>query len=153
MSDYRGKAEFYIVDKRALPEVYVQVVEAKKLLATGRCETVQEAVDRTGISRSSFYKYKDMIEPFTDMTHSRTVTIHARLEDVPGVLPKVLTVIEKSGVNILTIHQAIPINGVADATLSVEMYDNSWDTEEIIDGLSHVKGVEKVRILGMANNI
>lgn len=143
-----SKAEYYIVDKRALPEVYAQVVEAKKLLATGKAETVQEAVDKIGISRSSFYKYKDMIEPFTDMTHRKTVTIYARLEDIPGVLPQFLSVIDKAGVNILTIHQSIPINSLADVTLSLEMYDESWNVERIVNGLSQISGVENVRILG-----
>ncbi len=148
MSQKTSKSEYYIVDKRALPEVYAQVVEAKKLLATGKAETVQEAVDMTGISRSSFYKYKDMIEPFTDMTHRKTVTIYARLEDIPGVLPQFLSVIEKAGVNILTIHQSIPINSLADVTLSLEMFDESWDIDRIVSGMESVSGVEKVRILG-----
>ena len=78
------KNEYYIVDREALPEVYSQVVEAKRLLASGKADTVQEAVDMVGISRSSFYKYKDMIEPFTDMVRRKTVTIAAKLEDMPG---------------------------------------------------------------------
>ena len=88
------KNEYYIVDREALPEVYSQVVEAKRLLASGKADTVQEAVDMVGISRSSFYKYKDMIEPFTDMVRRKTVTIAAKLEDMPGVLPKFLLVLE-----------------------------------------------------------
>ena len=88
------KNEYYIVDREALPEVYSQVVEAKRLLASGKADTVQEAVDMVGISRSSFYKYKDMIEPFTDMVRRKTVTIAAKLEDMPGVLPKFLLVLD-----------------------------------------------------------
>ena len=141
------KTEYYIVDRQALPEVYAQVVEAKKLLMTGKAATVQEAVEKTGISRSSFYKYKDMIEPFTDMVRRKTVSLYARLEDVPGVLVHFLEVIEKAGVNILTINQSIPINGLADVTLSIEVLEDSWHIQEIIDGLSKVKGVDGIRVL------
>lgn len=141
------KTEYYIVDSKALPEVYTQVVEAKKLLMTGKAATVQEAVDKVGISRSSFYKYKDMIEPFTDMVRKKTVSLYARLEDVPGVLPQFLSVLEKAKVNILTINQSIPINGLADVTLSMEVLENSWHIQEIISGLSDVKGVDSIRIL------
>ena len=141
------KTEYYIVDRQALPEVYAQVVEAKKLLMTGKAATVQEAVEKTGISRSSFYKYKDMIEPFTDMVRRKTVSLYARLEDIPGVLVHFLEVIEKAGVNILTINQSIPINGLADVTLSIEVLEDSWHIQEIIDGLSKVKGVDGIRVL------
>ena len=99
-----AKREYFIIDRSALPEVYGQVVEAKKLLASAKAATVQEAVDMVGISRSSFYKYKDVIEPFTDMVRHKAVTISAKLEDVPGVLPQFLSVLERSNVNILTIH-------------------------------------------------
>ena len=142
-----SKSEYYIIDRSALPEVYGQVVEAKKLLSSGKARTVQEAVDAVGISRSSFYKYKDVIEPFTDMVRHKTVTFSARLEDRPGVLPQFLQVLEKSKVNILTIHQTIPIGGVADVTLSIEVLDESWTIDDIVEGLTQVKGTGSIRIL------
>ena len=141
------KNEYYIVDREALPEVYSQVVEAKRLLASGKADTVQEAVDRVGISRSSFYKYKDMIEPFTDMVRRKTVTIAAKLEDMPGVLPKFLLVLEEAGVNILTIHQAIPINGLADVSLSMEVLEEAWRIDEIMAALKSANGVHEIQIL------
>ena len=141
------KRTFYIVDKEALPEVFTQVVEAKKLIAAGKASTVQEAVDMTGISRSSFYKYKDMIEPFTDMVHRKVFTIYARLVDAPGVLPRFLSLLEEAKVNILTIHQSIPINDLADVTLSMEVLDDSWDVDQIIDGLTQAEGVNSIKIL------
>ncbi len=141
------KNEYYIVDKEALPEVYSQVVEAKRLLASGKADTVQEAVDMVGISRSSFYKYKDMIEPFTDMVRRKTVTIAAKLEDMPGVLPKFLLVLEEAGVNILTIHQAIPINGLADVSLSMEVLEEAWRIDEIMAALKSANGVHEIQIL------
>lgn len=141
------KSEYYIVDREALPEVYGQVVEAKRLLASGKAATVQEAVDAVGISRSSFYKYKDMIEPFTDMVRKKTVTIAAKLEDIPGVLPQFLSVLEEAGVNILTIHQAIPINGLADVSLSMEVLEEAWKIDAIITALRKVGGVQEIQIL------
>ena len=141
------KNEYYIVDREALPEVYSQVVEAKRLLASGKADTVQEAVDMVGISRSSFYKYKDMIEPFTDMVRRKTVTIAAKLEDMPGVLPKLLLVLEEAGVNILTIHQAIPINGLADVSLSMEVLEEAWRIDEIMAALKSANGVHEIQIL------
>ena len=141
------KNEYYIVDREALPEVYGQVVEAKRLLASGKADTVQEAVDMVGISRSSFYKYKDMIEPFTDMVRRKTVTIAAKLEDMPGVLPKFLLVLEEAGVNILTIHQAIPINGLADVSLSMEVLEEAWRIDEIMAALKSANGVHEIQIL------
>ena len=141
------KNEYYIVDREALPEVYSQVVEAKRLLASGKADTVQEAVDMVGISRSSFYKYKDMIEPFTDMVRRKTVTIAAMLEDMPGVLPKFLLVLEEAGVNILTIHQAIPINGLADVSLSMEVLEEAWRIDEIMAALKSANGVHEIQIL------
>lgn len=141
------KNEYYIVDREALPEVYGQVVEAKRLLASGKADTVQEAVDMVGISRSSFYKYKDMIEPFTDMVRRKTVTIAAKLEDMPGVLPRFLLVLEEAGVNILTIHQAIPINGLADVSLSMEVLEEAWRIDEIMAALKGSVGVHEIQIL------
>ena len=141
------KNEYYIVDREALPEVYGQVVEAKRLLASGNADTVQEAVAMVGISRSSFYKYKDMIEPFTDMVRRKTVTIAAKLEDMPGVLPKFLLVLEEAGVNILTIHQAIPINGLADVSLSMEVLEEAWRIDEIMAALKSAVGVHEIQIL------
>ena len=141
------KNEYYIVDREALPEVYGQVVEAKRLLASGKADTVQEAVDMVGISRSSFYKYKDMIEPFTDMVRRKTVTIAAKSEDMPGVLPKFLLVLEEARVNILTIHQAIPINGLADVSLSMEVLEEAWRIDEIMAALKSAVGVHEIQIL------
>lgn len=141
------KNEYYIVDREALPEVYGQVVEAKRILASGKADTVQEAVDMVGISRSSFYKYKDMIEPFTDMVRRKTVTIAAKLEDIPGVLPKFLLILEEAGVNILTIHQAIPINGLADVSLSMEVLEEAWRIDEIMAALKSAIGVHEIQIL------
>ena len=142
-----AKSRYYIVDGDALPPVFIQVVEAKRLLSSGKATTVQEAVDATGISRSSFYKYKDVIEPFTDMVRRQTVTIAGKLEDVPGVLPQFLSVLEEAGVNILTVHQSIPIGGLADISLSMEVLEEAWHIDDIMERFREVKGVRAIKVL------
>lgn len=139
--------EFYIVDRSALPEVFLQVVEAKRLLASGQAETVQDAVATVGISRSSFYKYKDVIEPFADTVRRKTVTIAGKLEDKPGVLSLFFRLLGQAGVNILTVHQSIPINRQADISLSMEVLEDSWPIEEILDQLQKVPGVHSIKVL------
>ncbi len=141
------KVEYYIVDRRALPDVFIKVVEAKRLLSTGQVQTVQEATDQLGISRSSFYKYKDMIEPFTDTTHKKTVTLSCTLNDEPGVLSHLLAVIGDGGANILTIHQSIPINGLADISLSIEVFDGKQEIGDVIEALRRVPGVHAIKIV------
>ena len=139
--------EFYIVDRRALPEVFLQVVEAKRLLNTGEAATVQDAVTALGISRSSFYKYKDMIEPFTDTVRKKTVTLLGKLQDEPGVLSQVFLALGNSGVNILTVHQGIPINGQADISVSMEVLEDTWSIDEILRRIREISGVYSVKVL------
>ena len=141
------KTEYYIVDRRALPEVYVKVVEAKRLLSTGEVQSVQEAAKRLDISRSSFYKYKDMIEPFTDATTKKVVTLSCTLEDEPGILSQLLSEIGKGQANILTIHQSIPINGLADISMSIEVTEKTMCLGDIIEAMRGVSGVHEIKII------
>ena len=107
------KSKYFVVKQKAVPEVLLKVVEAKKLLETVRAITVQEAADRVGISRSSFYKYKDDIFPFYDNTKGKTITLVVQMDDRQGLLSDLLHVVAVYRANILTIHQSIPVNGVA----------------------------------------
>jgi len=142
------KKEYFIVDSEALPEVYRQVIEVKKLLSSEKVTTIQQAVDRVGLSRSSFYKYKDLIEPFTDMAKSSTVTFYVKLEDRVGALRAFLSVIEKSGVNVLTLNQSVAIGGIGDLTVTVDVPENGWTIDDILEAVREVDGVASVRILG-----
>lgn len=96
---------YYIVDAEALPEIFRKVVDARRMLDTGEAETVNQAVQLAGISRSAFYKYKDAVRPFQDMLHGRIVTFQIMLKDEPGILSHVLNLFAGSGANILTINQ------------------------------------------------
>ena len=142
-----GPTKYFVVTKKAVPEVLLKVVEAKRLLESGKAPTIQEAVDKTGISRSSFYKYKDDIFPFHDNSQGKTITLSMQIDDEPGLLSDVLQVIAHSGANILTIHQSIPINGVAALSLSVQVLPNTGDISDMLDELENQKGVHGVKIL------
>lgn len=109
--------KFYVLKEKAVPEVLLKVVEAKRLIESGRAASVQEATEKVDISRSSFYKYKDDIFPFHDNVKGKTITMVIQLDDEPGLLSAVLGIVAKFHANILTIHQSIPVNGncVADA--------------------------------------
>ncbi len=140
-------AKFYIVAAEALPEVFIKVAEAKRMLQTGEVRTVGAAADQVGISRSAFYKYKDAVQPFQDMKSGRIITFHAMLKDNPGVLSTVLSIFAASGANILTINQSIPINGCAALTVSAETSDMEMSVEELIHRLGEAGGVVKIEVL------
>jgi len=144
----REDSGYYVVKTKAVPEVLLKVVETKELLHTGKVATIQEAVERTGISRSSFYKYKDDIFPFHDNTRGRTLTFMLQLDDKPGLLSGVLGVLANAKANVLTIHQAIPTGGIASITLSVEIQPETEDTESMMRHLEAVEGIHYLKILG-----
>ena len=140
--------KYYVVKKKAVPEVLIKVVETKRLLATRRGMTIQEATEEIGISRSSFYKYKDDIFPFHDQAKGRTVTFILQMDDKPGILSDILRTVAQFRGNILTIHQSIPINGVATLTLSVEILPEAGDAENMISQMEDQTGVHYLKILG-----
>lgn len=142
------KSRYFVLREKAVPEVLLKVVEAKRLLDSGRAPSVQEAVDQMGISRSSFYKYQNDIFPFHDETKGKTVTFVLQMEDEPGLLSVVLNVVAEIGANILTIHQSIPINGVASLTLSIEVLPTTGDVSDMIQKIEEQKGVHYLKILG-----
>ena len=140
--------KYFVVRERAVPEVLLKVVQAKRLLDSGKVQTVQEAADRIGISRSSFYKYKDDIFPFHEQARGKTITFIIQMDDEPGLLSIVLQTIARFHGNILTIHQSIPINGVATLTLSVDILPGEGDAEAIVDEIERQGGVHYLKILG-----
>ena len=123
------------------------MVEAKRLLDSEKVMTVQEATELTGISRSSFYKYKDDIFPFHDNVRGRTVTLMLQLDDQPGLLSAVLNHIADYGANILTIHQAIPVNGIASLTLSIDVLPTTGNISTLVEDIEGLNGVHYVKIL------
>ena len=145
--EMQKKSEYYVVKQKAIPEVLLKVVEAKKLLESGKAATIQDAVERVDISRSSFYKYKDDIFPFHDNAQGTTITLSLSIDDEPGLLSDLLKVIADFGANILTIHQSIPINGVAALSISVQVLSTTTDVSRMLDAMQEEKGVRNVKIL------
>ena len=141
------KVQYYVVRKKAIPEVLLKVVAAKKMLDSGKVETVQEATESVGISRSSFYKYKDDIFPFHDNSKGMTITLTVQMDDEPGLLSDVLKIVALYKANILTIHQSIPINGVASLSISVQVRESTGDVSEMVARMEQQSGVHYVKIL------
>ena len=137
----KAKPKYYLVEAGVLPEVFIKVTEARELLETGEVRTVAEAVERVGISRSAFYKYKDSIMPFRDMRHGSIVTFNALLRDKKGVLSSLLTIFADSGANILTINQSIPNNGTAQVTISAITENMSISMDELLNAARTLYGV------------
>ncbi|MGI6095608.1 MAG: ACT domain-containing protein [Lachnospiraceae bacterium] len=142
------KEKYFVVKEKAVPEVLQKVVEAKRLLDSQKTMTVQEATEQVGISRSSFYKYKEDIFPFHENAKGKTITFVLQMDDAPGLLSGVLHAIAKNHGNILTIHQSIPINGVATLTLSVDILPNEGNASGMIDEVETCPGVHYLKILG-----
>ena len=140
-------AKYFVVRRKAIPEVLLKVVEAKRLLESEKVMTIQEAVDAVGISRSSFYKYKDDIFQFHDNAQGTTITLTFQMDDEPGLLSDVLKIIAEYGANILTIHQSIPINGIASLSLSVQVLKTTGDISKMLERMEAQKGVRHVKIL------
>lgn len=141
------EGKYFIVKKKAVPDVLLKVVEAKRLLDSEKVYTVQEAADIVGISRSSFYKYKDDIFPFHENVRGKTITFMLQIDDKPGLLSNILNCVAKNDANILTIHQSIPVNGIASLTLSVEIPSQLIDTAVIFDEIESLNGIHYIKIL------
>ena len=139
--------KYYIVAADALPEIFIKVAEAKRMMQTGEADTVGAATRMVGISRSAFYKYKDSVQPFNDMKAEHIITFYGLLKHSTGVLSRVLSVFASSGANILTINQSIPTNGCAAVTISAETSEMEETLEALLAAASTVDGVVKFEIL------
>ncbi len=139
--------EYYVVRKKALPDVLLKVAETNRLLQAEKGMNIQRAAQLAGISRSSYYKYKDDIFPFRDNVRGKTLTFLLVLEDVPGLLSRVLQVIADYKANLLTIRQTIPINGVATLTLSIDIRPTTKDVAAMIGKIELLEGILELKIL------
>ena len=141
------KPKYYIVEASALPEVFLKVAEAKRLLSTGEAATVNEATRMTDISRSAFYKYRDAVLPFQTMMTGRIITFQLLLHDEAGLLSQILGVFAAARANIITINSIVPTNGTAVVTISAETMDLTVSLEELLQQLSATHGVVKAEVL------
>ena len=137
--------KYYVVKQKALPEVLLKVAEANRLIENQNI-SIADATEKVGISRSSYYKYKDDIFPFRDNSKGKTIFVLS-MEDEPGLLSVVLKKVAEFKANILTIHQTIPVNGIASLTLSVEILPTTGDASMMIEEIEQLNGVRYLKIL------
>ena len=141
------KYPYYVISQHVLPEVFLKVVAVKEILEKNKMLTVQEATEQIGISRSSFYKYKDAIFPFYDKEKGKAITMLISLQDETGRLSDVLNGIAQAGGNVLTINQMMPINGIAIINLCMETSQMIMPIEDLITRLEALSGVQEIKIL------
>ncbi|MED1917186.1 ACT domain-containing protein [Brevibacillus sp. DP1.3A] len=144
----KKEEKFYLIRSDILPESIAKTIEAKKMLESGEVDTVNEAVERVGLSRSAFYKYKDGVFPFNAMMSEKIMTFTFSLDHMSGYLSKVLTYVADQGGNVLTINQTIPLQGIATISMSVDMANLRVSSTEFLDSLQLIPGVRKAMIVG-----
>lgn len=141
------KASYFVLCEKAVPEVLLKVVEAKRLIDSGKAASVQDATEMVGISRSSFYKYKDDIFPYHENTRGKTINLAVQLDDEPGLLSGILKTIAETNANILSIYQSIPVNGIAFLTLSIDVFPGTGDIAKMIESIEAGAGIHYAKIL------
>ena len=141
--------EYLIVEKSALPDYFLKVVEARRLLESGACAQVIDAVHAAGISRSTYYKYKDKILEPSQLTVGRKASLMLQLNHKAGMLSRVLSTVSGCNANILTITQSLPIHGKASIMLSIDLSQLSRSVDDMVNALSAIDGVEQVRLLAV----
>ena len=140
-------SEYYLVKSDMLPEVFTKVMAVKRLLNSGKADSVNEAVQKVGLSRSAYYKYKDAVLPFYETSRGRLVTLIFAVENFTGILSGIINCMADARANVLTINQNIPINGLADVSISIETDKMSVGLETLLDQLGRIPGVRSYRIL------
>ncbi len=139
--------EYYLVDKKVLPEVFLKVIDVKQKLNVGESASVNEAVRKVGLSRSAYYKYKDAVMPFYETTNGKKVTLLITVENFQGILSSILNIVASSRANILTINQNIPINGLADISISLETASMFGSLEDLLGDINKLAGVRSCKVL------
>ena len=143
----KNGAKYYIVEASALPEVFLKVAEAKRLLATGEASTVNEAAKMTDISRSAFYKYRDAVQPFRNMNTNQIITFQFLLRDEPGALFSILAAFAQQQANLLTVNSITPTNGCAVVTIAAETSNVTTSLDEMLAAFQQMSGVIKAEVL------
>lgn len=133
-----------LVDTRALPEVFERVLTAKRLLASGEASSASDAARQAGISRTAFYKYRDLVFPYDATAGGSLLTVHLLLNDRPGVLSAVLAAFADAGANLLTVNQNIPVGGAATVSLAARTDRLRLPTEEFLQTLAGIPGVKRI---------
>jgi len=144
------KSVFFLVREEILPEAIKKTIKVKDMLKRGEARTINQAVEKMELSRSAYYKYKDYVFPFYEASREKIITLALLLEHKQGVLSKVLNTIANDKGSILTINQGIPLQGVANATISIETAELAIDLEALLDKVRMIEGVKRLEVLGQA---
>ncbi len=144
------ESKYYIVSRHILPEAIKKTAEVKELLVRGEAKTVNAAVKKVGLSRSAFYKYRNGVIPFHRAVHNRVITMSLLMDHKPGVLSAVLNTIAAEQGKILTINQSIPLQGLANATISIDTTGLPVSIETLLQAVNLTKGVKKVEVIGQS---
>lgn len=139
-----GSIRYLLVNADVLPEVFVRVVDAKQMIASGTAASAAEAARLAGISRSAFYKYKDSVFYYDAQKTGRILTVHVMLRDNPGILSKVLSAFADAGANILTVNQNIPAGGAALVSIAARIDRLKMPIDQFIKLLTDIDGIERV---------
>ena len=142
-------SNYLIVHKSILPEYYEKVLECRRLMESGKEHEVSRAVKRIGISRSTYYKYKDYIFEPSDLTGSRKAVFSMMLDHAPGVLSSLLASISELGASVLTITQSLPIHNKASVTISIDITDVPITADDLSARLSAIPGLDNLRLLAI----
>lgn len=138
--------KYYIVDSEILPDVLTKVVEARELLRKGKVNRITAATKKVGVSRGTYYKYKDRIFAPGASLGNRKVVMSMKLKHLSGVLSKVLDCMSTVNANIITLNQNIPIHNIASVMISFEMTEMNVSLEALLEKLKALKGVNEVRL-------
>ena len=141
-----GKVKYLLVDMSVLPDVYARVIEAKGYLQSGEAANSSQAAKMAGISRSAYYKYKDKIFEYSEQGDD-ALTINAKLKDNAGVLSSVMNELYLAGANILAVNQSVPVNNIADVSITVRFSDAQQITDDIIETIKNVDGVKTAELV------
>lgn len=142
-----NEKKYYLIEESILPEAILKVIEAKALLRQNKVKYVSEAVKAVGISRSVFYKYHESVHPFHEHQKHSTITLGVELSDDKGVLSDMLAILASYDLNVLTIHQTIPIHHIANVTITFETLNENVNVESMIRKMRDTDKINKVSIL------
>jgi len=140
-------ATYLLIDSKVVPEIFIKVLAVKRLLSRSSALSVNEAVQQVGLSRSAYYKYKDCVFPFYEMSNGSVMTILFTVDDISGILSQILSGVSQSKANILTIHQDLPINGLANITITIETKNSTMAIQDMLDGIRAIPGVHRLEVL------
>ncbi|MDO4814747.1 MAG: ACT domain-containing protein [Gemella sp.] len=144
------KKNYYVISEDVLPEAVQKTIKVKKDLEENPGLSIQEAVKKQGLSRSAFYKYRDTIFLIEDFKKQSVLSLSINVEDVVGILGKILAVINEEGCSVITIHQTVPINDRATIICSLNMNLEISDVDKLKSRIENLNHVNVVKVIGFS---